>query len=323
MRFADYPVAFMAVFCVGAMLASLLIIHIPIVNFLFMFLLLPLWFGGAILLSMAAIVVLAIKRQISAFWLLLPLLYFGYGYISSQYSHNRAKEIARSIETKNMKVRWQAPRPFEYRAIDTGAVGYSEIVERFRDTKAIFPSESASTIRYFAKGEECEKASKGFYYDRRFEEPWLYRSDIFPTYNKSEKSQQCILSIDVKEVLKPRHSITNERSPEKGDQMNPRLGERFTVRDENSGRTLARIETATIRYFSPILFFSLDCKGGPLSSSVSECGFSRIYASKGIPAGYKPRTDKGNPFIPTGDPMNSRIGALGQAIGLVPRQPND
>lgn len=313
----------MALACLALLLLSYILIQIPLVSIVAILMLAPWWFGGALQLSMGGILFLAATREIGRAWLALPVFFWAACAGLSFASVQRAHQQAAAVEAANAAVAWRAPRPFVYRAVDHGSVGYSEIVERFRDTSAIFPGEKDTTLRYYAKGAECDQASKGFYYDRRFDEAFLYRGDIFPSYRGADKTRQCILSRDVRGRGQASFAVVNELSPVQGDWLNPRSGERFTVLDDSRGKVLAQVETATIRAIPPILLLEVGCRSGGIVSPASGCGIRPGYMPHGIPAGYKPRTDKGNPFIPTTDPMNSRVGALGKAIGLKPRLPND
>jgi hypothetical protein len=323
MEWRSKPVILMLIGCMVIFCISYILLTIPIINYLAILLGAPWWFGIAIILTMLTTTVLAITRAVPLAWLLMPIGYLA-GIIGlAQISESRAKEKAAQIEKNNAANKWRAPTPFEYRAIDKGSVGYSELVERFRHTTAIFADEKESTVRYFAKGSDCDNASKHFDYKNRFEKPWLYRKDIFPSNWDSEKTRQCVLSKDYPGKISPHYSVTNDQSRNFGDWLNPQIGEEFTVRDERTGAILAKVETSTIRTVTPFQIFTVSCKQSSLLAPFSRCGIYLPYQKESIPAGYKTRTDDGNPFIPTDDPMNSRVGALGKAIGLIPREQND
>lgn len=323
MAIARHPVILMSLGCLALLPLSFVLIQIPLVNILAALLLCPWWFGAAVQASMAATAWLALKGRIGRLWVLLPVVFWSGGVGLSVASAERGRAHAAAVEAANAAVTWRAPRPFEYRAVDRGSVGYSELVERYRYTRAYFIGEKDGTVRFYAAGAECEDASKGFYYDRRFDEPFLYRRDIFPSYKGADKTRQCVLSRDMREPPSPAYAVTNELSPNKGDWLNPRYSERFTVTDERSGETLAQVETASIKIVSPLLLLEVTCRIGGFDTPARDCGIWPTYRRKSLPAGYTPRTDKGNPFTPTTDPMNSRVGALGKAIGLEPRLPTD
>lgn len=322
MTYVRHPVTLMALTCLALLLLSSLLIHIPVVNIFAVLLLCFWWFGAALQASMAATAWLSLTGKIGRLWVLLPVAFWSGGVGLSLTSAQRGQAAAAAVEAANAAVTWRAPQPFEYRAVDHGAVGYSEMVERFRYTRAYFVGKDQGTVRFYAVGEACENASKGFYYERRFDEPFLYRDDIFPSYQGADKTRQCVLSRDMREPPIPPYSVTNKLSPITGDWLNPRSGERFTVADQRTGEVLAQVETATIKVVAPFILFGVYCNDGGFDRPATDCGIWPSYGKK-IPAGYKPRTDKGNPFTPTTDPMNSRVGALGKAIGLEPRLPTD
>jgi hypothetical protein len=308
--------------CLLVMLISFALQMIPLVNFFALLVGAPYWFGIALHVMLITIGAQAWRGRLPLIMIGLPIIYYGAGFGFHLASSSRALAIAAQIEAANDAVTFVAPKPFFYRADDRAAVGDVELLERFRVERAYLIGKDSATIRSFAKGAGCN-ATNGFYYDRRFDEPYLYRRDLFYFYKGADKTRQCVLSIDG--MAPPyRYRIVNEQSPSRGDWLNPRFGERFSVIDDQERKTVAVVETASLKRLPPILTLLGGCSLRLSTGGAPEkCGIFPVYSSKIVPAAYRPRNDDGNPFTPTLDPMQSRVGALGKAIGLEPRTPRD
>jgi hypothetical protein len=302
------------------MAASVAVQLVPIVGLISLMLLSPFWFGGALHAMMISLGAQALRRRIGAAWLALPLLYYGGGFGLHLASVERAEAQAAAIEAANAKISIQVPRPFVYAAEDRMAVGDTQLVERYHADRAFLVGKDHVTTRYFAKGRACDTANTGWWYEKRFE-PFLHRRDLFPAYKGADKTRQCLISQDGLPAVW-RYRIIREESLRRGDWMNQRFGTDFTVIDDRAGKTVLQVETASIRTLPPILTLVAGCtiagSGAPRTCEILPWGSSRL-----VPAGYKPRTDKGNPFTPTVDPAHSEVAALAKALGLEPRLPTD
>jgi hypothetical protein len=210
-------------------------------------------------------------------------------------------------------------KPFRY-FVDGAGLDVLPLLEHYRADR----ESDGTTTRFYAHGADCDKALRGFYYDRRFE-AWQFRSDIFWSY-KGNKSRQCILAQDGLSTdfrYRIKHSFI-----QRGRDTSPlftELGQKFEVFDDREGRLLGTIEIAA---FSLPLIIPLPVVGCGLDSGAPawKCFAGLMKGEPSISAGYTLRAandPQQNPFIPSERPETWEVTSLAKALGLDQRQPTD
>jgi hypothetical protein len=283
----------------------------------------PLIIGMLMHLLMLHLGVAALLGSIGREWLALPFAYYAGGFALYLESGREASSLAAAINKANAAQVVSVQSPFTYLAHGVPAL---ELLKRFRIDGAFIRGsirgKTEYSSYYYAHGDECEAASKGFYFERRFSSPFRFDPDLFPSYSGADKTRQCILLKSV-ETADPDFEIKDEL-----DRSIPAnvLLRQFIVSwkalDIRSNQVVASVQVGSVVPLPAIQTIIVGC--GLNSGRASwDCGTSLMSGSDLVAIGFKKRTDGGNPFVPTGDPDTSNAAALGHALGLAPRLPTD
>jgi hypothetical protein len=262
----------------------------------------------------------ATTGAIARAWLALPFAYYAGGYALHVLSVREAEAAAAAIEKANAEQTYHADKPFAY--LFTGLESL-ELLRRFKIDAAYSKEPSQSGPEYgaysYAKASDCEKGSAGYHYANRYAQPFLWRSDLFPSYAGAGKTRQCILLQTVKEAS-PGYEIELDR-----DMPAPLLYHqdilKWTALDAKANKVVATVEVGSMTPLPIVQFIIAQCR--PSSALSGSCEASLMWSSRMIAFGYKKRTDDGNPFIPVVEAETSEAAALGHALGLEPRSPTD
>jgi len=308
----------------GICLAIYLIQVFPIPGVILMAMGGPAWIGFLVHIAMLHLGVAAISGFISRFWIAIPILFYAGGYALHLYSVELANDLRASIEQANAAAKVTIEQPFAF--LSEGGGGAFELLEHYRVDRIFIrngPDATGKyqiTTQYFAKGEPCDRANTGWWYEKRFE-PYLMRKDLFPTYGPSEKTRQCIISQDGLPA-EWRYRIKSDYINTTSDFYTKRFGRKWTVIDERTGQNLLSVEVGGIKTLPPIPMIYAGCM---LNSGAPswDCNFGLMQGADFMAIGYKKRTDNGNPFIPTKDPDTWEISALARALSLELRRPTD
>lgn len=275
------------------------------------------WIGVIINVGMIHLAIAAASGLVSRTWLLLPAVFY-IGGVALHYSAvgEVAAEI-RSIEAANAAAATKAEPPLSF-LIKGGP--FIELLESYRIDRMVLPlgnrSDSPATIYYYARGDECDSANKGWYYDKRAE-PFLMRRDLFPAYKGADKTRQCILS---KEARLPSdvHYRLETQGISYDTELVKRFGTQWTVTD---AKTNAPVVTVRSAEYTVITLIPMPLAGCGLIDSPPawKCVAGMMKESTYTGAGYK--QDNARLLYP---PLEMRpISVLGTALALEPRQPTD
>ncbi len=264
-----------------------------------------------------------IARPIARPWLIAPVIYYGGGLVLHLLSVSQANNVAEAIAKANASQAAAVAAPFSYLA--NGIEGL-ELLKRFKVAAAYIRGGNRNSpeysMYYYARGDECESASPGFYYDRRFTSPFQWDRDLFPGHKGADKARQCILMKSV-ETADPDYAVEHEY-----DRQSARAAlfrqytETWTARDLRSRQIVARVQTGTLVPLPMVQTILAGC--GLNSGNPSwDCAAALKPGSSRITAGYKPPPTGANRFIPSDDPETSIAAALAHALGLAARSPTD
>ena len=283
--------------------------------------------GALVHIMMIFLVFAAVGGSIGRAWLLLPLAYYAGGFALHLESVKRAKEAAAAIEKANASQSFLAKKPFTY--LTLGGTETLELLKRFKIDAAYSKQYVHSKEReieyaayFYAKGDNCDKGSFGYYFDKRFSQPSQWDRDLFPSYEGKDKTRQSI-QLQSFETADPRYSVQIEFERDKAaTRLYRQFIYKWMARDITADQIVASVEVGTMTPLPPIQFIVAGCA---LNSGAPswDCGASLMYGSEEIVVGYKKRTDTGNPFTPVVDVDTSPAAALGHALGLEPRTPTD
>ena len=283
----------------------------------------PIWIGALVHVMMAHLTIGALSRRLEFAWLALPIAYYAGGGAMHLKSVQEAQALAAQIETANAEQSLPVAQPFSYFSENFETLN---LLEMYRAASAFTKGNGANGKQeyieyYYAKNEECDTASRGYYSNERFTNPFAFRPHLFYYVNDPSKTRQCLLQKSVYEAS-PIYEIKSwlDRDLRTTVLLRPYVIA-WQARDT---RTNANI-TVRVGSITTLPLAQTIVAGCGLNSSKPawECGSSLLYSSQTISVGVKKRADGGNPFIPTRDPDTWEVTALGRALGLTPREPSD
>ena len=173
----------------------------------------------------------------------------------------------------------------------------------------------------YAYGSACDGLPNFRSNADRFEPSLSWRTArLFPAYKGADKTRQCVILRGVKSAEWHYRLETREATNRK--LLNPvsRVME-WRLTDEKSGRTVT-VTTASIGTLPYIQTFVAGC--GLLDNpSEWDCEAGFLWFGASVLAGFKPHPPGGYRSAPGDDVDVWPVSALGRALSLQPRRPND
>jgi hypothetical protein len=305
-------VAIYAMICGAIFLLQLF----PVTGIFLMFLLAVLWIGVVINIGMVHLAGAAVVRSIALPWILLPIGFYAGGLAAHYRAVGVVAAQADAIERANAAATITASAPLSF-----FVKGLSiDLLELYRIDRMVSPNGSnrPATIYYYARGEECDSASRAYNYQKR-DEPFQLRPDLFPLYKGNDKTRQCILQKDGPpgEV----HYRIETASVSSETYLLKQFGTKWTVYDVQTGAPVTSAQSAEFSVIKPIPILLAGC-GLVDNPSSWHCDGPQMMKDR-INTDAGPRPDQDGDMFRTSDPQTWEIGPLGRALSLQPRQPTD
>jgi hypothetical protein len=296
---------------------------IPYTGIFVMFLGAIIWIGLLVHLAMAHLAIASLFGVISRAWIATPIVFYGAGFALHLLSVRLVNNEVAAIEAANAASAIKAEPPLSFLA--DISIDSLELLRHYRIDRILIREGSRAndpvTARSYARGEECSRANKGYFYEKRHE-PWLLMSDLFPSYKGEGKSRQCIVS-QYGVPAEWRYRISIEHAPNESS-LFQRFVRKWTVIDEPTGTKLLSVEAGGFKTLGPIPMFYAGC-GLNSGAARWDCGAGMMHTSLLISAGYKPRISSSGGYAvrDVSDPDTLEVSALARALSLELRHPTD
>ena len=283
-----------------------------------------LWIGLLVHVAMIHLAIASLDNLIPRNWIAVPIAYYGGGFALYLLALVLVHAQAAAIERANGAARIEAEQPLTF-LMEGSVQDGTALLQGYRADRFFVRNRDRDgeyfTTEYFAQGETCERANKGYFYEKRLE-PWLRVADLFPAYKGSDKARQCIIQQD-RVPAAWRYRIESEGT--RGNDLAVRsYGTKWTVFE---GQRDAQLLTVEVRELSTVLPIPLVLAGCGLNSGAArwDCGVTLMGSLFSTTAGYTAGRSKlmMNPPAPGSDVDTWQISALARALSLEPRQPTD
>jgi hypothetical protein len=283
-----------------------------------------LWIGLLIHVAMVHLTVASLNNLIPRKWIAVPIAYYGGGFALYLLALLLVNVQTAVIERANAAARIRAEQPLTFLMDGTVQDG-TALLQGYRADRFFVRNRGREgeyfTTEYFAQGETCERANKGYFYEKRFE-PWLRVADLFPSYKGPDKSRQCIIQQD-RLPAQWRYRIKADGTRSNNVAVRS-YGTKWTVFDGQRAEPLLTVE---VRELFTVLPIPLLLAGCGLNSGAArwDCGATLMGSLFPTTAGYKGglNTLTMNPPPPGSDVDTWQISALARALSLEARQPTD
>lgn len=287
----------------------------PVTGIFMMMLAAPFWIGVLLHLMMLSLIALVASLRTSPLWILIPVAFYGYGFMLHLQSFSEAKALARNIEQSNAAAHYNIEQPFTY----WNASGGSDDLLRFYrgPVSEVRGSASNLTLSTYAKGYECNSSKYSAL-------PGLAsaRTEVTTLFSSAANrlnTDQCIVRTPVRSAnwsykLEQARKLSNTSLTQANI-------DKWTVFDP-SNRELVSAQSGVIYTLPAIPFVIAGCAlSGRGSDWSCTNGFS--FAGPQVLAGYKRETDPAKKQTISSDPETWAITPLAKALNLQPRQAND